>query len=102
MNWDWPVPTPSASCAILFMRKARRCLRPMASDFYAGRPALTVNRFGKGRAYYITSRNEDKFHGDFYKSLVTKLGSSGRPRVILRPCDCATGRTDGDRTFVFC
>jgi beta-galactosidase len=37
------------------------------SDFYAGRPALTRNRFGKGAAYYIASMPDtaflDRFHG---------------------------------------
>lgn len=29
------------------------------SDFYAGEPALTVNKLGKGRAYYLATRPED-------------------------------------------
>ena len=34
-------------------------------DFYAGRPALTVNSYGKGKAYYIAFRNNDDFLVDF-------------------------------------
>lgn len=42
-------------------------------DFYAGKPALTVNRFGQGEAYYIAARAEDAFQDDFYGFLATKL-----------------------------
>ena len=43
-------------------------------DFYQGRPALTVNRFGKGRAYYICSRNSQDFLDDFLGALIRELG----------------------------
>lgn len=36
-------------------------LATYASGFYAGRPALTLNRLGSGRAYYVASRNEGSF-----------------------------------------
>ncbi len=36
----------------------------------AGKPALTMNRYGAGEAYYIASRNEAKFHDDFYGQMV--------------------------------
>jgi len=42
-------------------------------DFYAGQPALTLNRFGKGRAYHIASRNEDRFTGDLLRFLIRDL-----------------------------
>lgn len=45
-------------------------------DFYAGNPALAINTFGAGRAYFIASRNERKFHADFYSQLVEELGIS--------------------------
>jgi beta-galactosidase len=76
-------------------------LATYGSDFYAGRPALTLNRFGKGQAYYIASRNEDKFHEDFYKSLVAKFGIERTLKADLPPGVTAQRRNDGDRTFVF-
>ncbi|MDP4153477.1 MAG: beta-galactosidase [Bacillota bacterium] len=39
-------------------------------DFYAGRPALTVNKVGDGYAYYIAFRGEHVFLDDFYTKLV--------------------------------
>ena len=45
------------------------------SDFYAGMPALTVNRFGSGRVYYLAARPaEDAFHDGLVRGLVRELG----------------------------
>ncbi len=32
-------------------------------DFYAGSPAITVNQFGAGQAYYLAGRQDDEFLG---------------------------------------
>ncbi|MDP4088432.1 MAG: beta-galactosidase [Bacillota bacterium] len=44
------------------------------SDFYEGRPVLTVNKFGTGRAYYIASDGEEAFIKDFAKYLCEEKG----------------------------
>ncbi|MBI5093266.1 MAG: beta-galactosidase [Candidatus Hydrogenedentes bacterium] len=70
-------------------------------EFYAGSPAVTVNTFGRGQAYYIASRNDDRFHTDFYGRLVERLGVR---RIIHGPLPTgvtAQVRTDGRREFVF-
>lgn len=43
-------------------------------DFYAGEPAVTVNSYGKGKAYYIAMRDEggallDAFYSDIIKEM---------------------------------
>jgi beta-galactosidase len=43
-------------------------------DFYAGRPALTVNRLGQGRAYYLATRAVDPFYRDYYRELAREAG----------------------------
>jgi len=40
------------------------------SDFYAGLPVVTQNKFGAGNAYYLASDPEDRFLDDFYGKLI--------------------------------
>jgi beta-galactosidase len=83
--------------------------RPLAvyeNDFYAGRPALTVNQYGKGKAYYITFRNNDEFLTDFYNILIEKLRREGTPLRRAIESDLPYGvtaqlRTDGEKSYVF-
>ena len=35
-------------------------------DFFAGAPAVTVNAFGEGKAYYVATRFEEEFYKPFY------------------------------------
>lgn len=63
-------------CDLIHLEGAK-ALATYANDFYAGRPALTVNNFGKGKAYYVASRNDARFMDDFIGSL-----SSGLPRAV--------------------
>lgn len=37
-------------------------------DFYAGQPALTVNHYAAGAAYYLAAKAEDGFYLNFYRS----------------------------------
>ena len=46
------------------------------SDFYAGTPALTVNSYEKGKAYYVCADAEQKFYDDLYAEIVEKAGVS--------------------------
>lgn len=41
------------------------------SDFYQGTPALTVNQYGKGYAYYICTDAEELFYHDFYAKILS-------------------------------
>ncbi|MBN1287596.1 MAG: beta-galactosidase [Anaerolineae bacterium] len=71
------------------------------SDFYAGRPALTVNRFGVGRAYYIASRSGLDFLRDFYRRVVDDLQIEPVLPAALPEGVTAQARTDGAQDFVF-
>ncbi len=71
------------------------------SDFYKGSPAMTVNRFGKGRAYHICATAETALYSDLMAMLSAELG-------LERAIDCdipenvsATYRTGEGRKIVF-
>jgi len=76
-------------------------LATYGSDFYAGRPALTVNELGRGRAYYIASRNDERFLDDFYAALGGQLSLLRALDADLPSGVSAQLRTDGNRRFVF-
>lgn len=69
-------------------------------DFYKGRPALTENMFGSGKAYYIAARSEDRFISDLYDILGKQIGIE--PLLGELPLGVtAQIRTDGSRKFIF-
>jgi len=76
-------------------------LATYGEDFYAGRPALTENRCGEGRTYYIASRNEQAFLAALYGKLIEDLGVRRVLRSNLPEGVTAQLRTDGRREFVF-
>lgn len=87
-------------CDLIHAEKAK-VLAEYKQDFYAGRPALTVNKFGKGEAYYIASRNDERFLSDFYQAIVSKLGIKKVIDTKLPQGVTAQLRTDGKKEFVF-
>jgi beta-galactosidase len=87
-------------CDLIHIETAET-LATYGQDFYAGRPALTVNALGKGRAYYIASRNEADFLSVFYGRLIGQLGLRRALDVDLPEGMTAQLRTDGDRKFIF-
>lgn len=59
--------------ALVHLRGATALLE-YAEDFYAGTPALTENRFGKGTAFYQAARLGEDFLDDFYTTLMDRHG----------------------------
>jgi beta-galactosidase len=70
------------------------------ADFYAGRPALTRNRFGKGRACHIAARTGRDFLLDYYKDLSEELGIKGAVENLPRGVT-AQVRSDGKTDHLF-
>ena len=87
-------------CSLIHAETAR-VLATYASDFYAGRPALTVNDFGRGQAYYIASRNDERFNSDFMAQLAARLDLTRNLPTILPEGVTAQMRSDGESQFVF-
>ncbi|RKP52980.1 beta-galactosidase [Cohnella endophytica] len=70
-------------------------------DFYAGRPALTLNRLGNGRAYHMATRLKGDFLGAFYRKVVDEAGIARVLNSDLPVGVTAQVRTDGDSDYVF-
>lgn len=43
-------------------------------DFYAGMPAVTVNQYGKGKAYYVGTHSDEEFYQMFLDRLFSQNG----------------------------
>lgn len=71
------------------------------SDFYAGWPALTVNCFGEGKAYYIAARTGEDFLSGFYGKVAEELAVKRALAVELPEGVTAQVRSDGQRDYVF-
>ncbi|MBN1515402.1 beta-galactosidase [Candidatus Sumerlaeota bacterium] len=87
-------------CDLVHLEGAK-ALAAYNSEFYKGRPAATVNHHGQGRAYYIASRNDDRFHADFYNTLINDLKLRRALGCKLPNGVTAQVRTDGQRDFIF-
>ena len=60
-------------CDLINLEGAK-ALAVYGKDFYAGRPVLTENSFGRGKAYYIASNPEERFVADFVGELCRENG----------------------------
>ncbi|MEK5255298.1 beta-galactosidase [Paenibacillus sp. FSL F4-0125] len=72
------------------------------SDFYAGHPALTVNRFGEGNAYHLATRVKDaSFYVELYAAITAKAGITRALDSELPTGVTAQLRTDGESDYIF-
>lgn len=71
------------------------------TDFYAGMPAVTVNDYGEGQAYYIGFRNNNDFEDDFYGQLIEVKGIKKAMPVTLPEGVVAQTRYDDTNRFYF-
>jgi beta-galactosidase len=70
-------------------------------SYYAGQAALTENRYGDGRCFYLATRTDSTFLRDFYASLSQTLAL---PRIVSAPLPIgvtAQQRQQGDQTYLF-
>ncbi|MFF2090823.1 beta-galactosidase [Paenibacillus sp. NPDC058174] len=87
-------------CDLIHLEGAE-ALAHYGDDFYAGRPALTVNRFGKGKAYYVASRNKEAFNTDFISAIAAQEGIEKVINTTLPRGVTVQLRTDGEHDYVF-
>lgn len=88
------------TCSVIRAEGAETLAR-YADDYFAGSPALTVNKYGKGLAYYIASRNEARFLNDFYSQLISSLSINRVFDTNLPEGVVATKRSDGQNKYIF-
>lgn len=88
------------TCSVIHAEGAE-ILASYGSDYFSGRPAMTRNRFVKGTAYYLASRNEEACLAEFYGKLIAELGLKRVLDADLPRGVTAQLRTDGTRDFVF-
>ena len=87
-------------CALIHTETAS-VLATYQDDFYAGRPAITVNTFGGGEAYYLAFRTDVDALTDFYSKLADRLRLKPALETALPDGVTATMRSDGQKDFVF-
>ncbi len=87
-------------CALIHAEKAD-VLAGYGDDFYSGRPALTVNRFGEGKAFYIAGKTEPRFLYDLYHKLVQLCDLQPVLNHPLPEGVSATRRSNDTHDFLF-
>ena len=75
-------------------------LAAFENDFYRGEPSLTVNHYGKGKAYYIAGGAGLPLLSDLYAQLADELNLPRALDAELPEGVTAQTRMKGDRTFV--
>jgi beta-galactosidase len=71
------------------------------ADFYAGRPALTVNKRGGGKAYFIAARTGNDFLDDFYRFVAADASVKRALEAELPTGVTAQIRSGGEKDFIF-
>ncbi len=73
------------------------------SDFYRGRAALTVNRYGDGTAYYLAARDTGELTDALVETVLKKLGIEGTlgGTSPLPYGVSAHERADGEDRYIF-
>lgn len=87
-------------CDLVHLNEAE-VLAEYNEDFYKGRPALTKNKFGKGKAYYICTRMEDDFNREFFKDLVDELEIERNLNIDLPKGVTVSKRENNNNKYYF-
>jgi len=87
-------------CDLIHLENAK-ALAVYGDDFYADRPALTVNEFGQGEAYYIAARTEYSFLNELIGKLTERQEIKRTLAVDLPEGVTAHSRTNDKDEFLF-
>lgn len=92
--------TARDTCSLIHA-EGSEVLARYTDQYLAGSPALTVNRYGGGNAYYMASRNESRFMEDFYRRLISDLSIAKALDAVLPEGVTAQLRADGSEQYIF-
>ncbi len=81
--------------------RAAKTLAVYDSDFYAGMPALTVNRFGEGRCYYLAARTDADFLAALYRQAAAEAGVFPLVGNLPRGVGAAKRMGENGKEFLF-
>lgn len=88
-------------CDLVELRGAESVMT-YGSDFYAGYPALTVNTYGKGKAWYVAADAEKEFQEDFLKKIVNESGiSCGIKEDIPEGLEVTSRETEKECFYIY-
>jgi beta-galactosidase len=88
------------TCSVIHAEGAT-VLATYADQYFAGTPALTVNAYGKGKAYFVAARTRGEMLSDVYGQLIAELQIERVMDTVLPDGVTAQLRTDGESRFVF-
>ena len=88
-------------CDLVELRGAKAVMT-YGSDFYRGYPALTVNQYGKGSAWYVAADAERDFYRDFIRLMLEQNGIEGVvPGEIPEELEVTTRQKEGTTYYLY-
>ena len=88
-------------CDLVELRGAETVMT-YGSDFYKGYPALTVNSYGKGKAWYVAADAEKEFQEDLLKKIAEQSGiSCGIKGDIPEGLEVTSRETEEERFYIY-
>ena len=88
-------------CDLVELRGAKSVMA-YGKDFYQGTPALTVNRYGKGSAWYVAADGEEAFYEELIRLLLKKEKIKGAvPGEIPEGLEVTTREKEGTVYYIY-
>lgn len=87
-------------CEIIHPSTAKT-LGTYSKDFYKDMSAITLNEYGKGKAYYIAFRDTGEFLSDFYENIINDLNIEKSLEISLPYGVTAHSREDESYKYIF-
>jgi beta-galactosidase len=100
-EWGLRGSYPVSHYADLIHLDGAQAIAHYGHDYYAGRPGLTVNEYGRGRAFYLAARPDSHFLHDLYTSLSHHLELARALPTPLPAGVSAQVRADGRQKVIF-